>query len=70
MKKSKKLNSVLLIKKGGFSSHKWIYHVPELESENSKQSELTYARQVLNQGSNESKILALGWNKRNDTQYQ
>ena len=40
--------------------------MPELESENSNQSELTYAKQVLNQGSNETKILGLGWNKRND----
>ena len=41
--------------------------MPELESENSNQSELTYAKQVLNQGSNETKILGLGWNKRNNT---
>ena len=41
--------------------------MPELESENSNQSELTYAKQVLNQGSNETKILGLGWNKQNDT---
>ena len=41
--------------------------MPELESENSNQSELTYAKQVLNQGSNEAKILGLGWNKQNDT---
>ena len=39
----------------------------ELQSENNNQSELTYAKQVLNQGSNETKILDLGWNKRNDT---
>ena len=41
--------------------------MPELQSENNNQSELTYAKQVLNQGSNETKILDLGWNKRNDT---
>ena len=41
--------------------------MPELESENSNQSELTCAKQVLNQGSNETKILGLGWNKQNDT---
>ena len=40
--------------------------MPELESEDSNQSELTYADQVLNQDSNETKILGLGWNKRND----
>ena len=39
----------------------------ELQSENNNQSELTYAKQVLNQGSNETKILDLGCNKRNDT---
>ena len=65
-----KQSSVQLLKKGSFNLHKWNSNVPELESENSNQSELTYAKQVLNQGSNESKILALGWNKRNDTQYQ
>ena len=41
--------------------------MPELKSENSNQSELTYAKQVLNQGSNETTILGLGWNKRNNT---
>ena len=41
--------------------------MPEFESENNNQSELTYAKKVLNQGSNEPKILGLGWNKRNDT---
>ena len=61
-----KQNSVQLFKKGGFNLHKWNSNVPELESENSNQSELTYAKQVLNQGSNETKILGLGWNKRND----
>ena len=55
-----KQNSVLLFKKGGFNLHKWNSNVPELESKNSNQSELTYAKQVLNQGSNETKILGLG----------
>ena len=40
--------------------------MPTLESENSNQSQLTYAKQVSNQGSNETKILRLGWNKQND----
>ena len=54
-----KQNSVQLFKKGGFKLHKWNSNVPaELESENSNQSELTYAKQVLNQGRNETKILA------------
>ena len=39
----------------------------EFESKNSNQSELTYTKQVLSPGSNETKILGLGWNKRNDT---
>ena len=38
-----------------------------MESENSNQSELTYAKEVLNQVSNETKILGLDWNKQNDT---
>ena len=62
-----KQKSVQLLKKGGFNLHKWNSNVPELESENSNQSELIYAKQVLNQGSNETKILGLGWNKQNDT---
>ena len=62
-----KQNSVQLFKKRGFNLHKWNSNVPELESENSNQSELTYAKQVLNQGGNETKILGLEWNKRNDT---
>ena len=40
--------------------------MPKLESENSNQNELTYSKQVLNQGSNETKKLGLGWNKQND----
>ena len=55
-----KQNSIQLFKKGGFNLHKWNSNVPELESENSNQSELTYAKQVLNQGSNGTKILGLG----------
>ena len=55
-----KQNSVQLFKKGGFNLYKWNSNVSELESENSNQSELTYAKQVLNQGSNETKILGLG----------
>ena len=62
-----KQNSLQLFKKGVFNLYKWNSNVSELESENSNQSELTYAKQVLNQGSNETKILRLGWNKRNDT---
>ena len=62
-----KQKTVQLFKKGCFSLHKWNSNIPELESENSNPSELTYAKQVLNHGSNERKILALGWNKRNDT---
>ena len=61
-----KQNSVQLFKKGGLNLHKWNSNVLELESENSNQSELNYAKQVLNQGSNETKILELSWNKRND----
>ena len=61
-----KQNSVQLFKKGGLNLHKWNSNVLELESKNSNQSELNYAKQVLNQGSNETKILELSWNKRND----
>ena len=50
-----KQNSVQLFKKGGFNLHKWYSNAPELEGESSKQRELTHAKQVLNQGSNETK---------------
>ena len=56
-----------LFKKEGFNLRKWNSNVPELESENNDQNELTYIKQILNQGSNEIKILGLGWNKQNDT---
>ena len=62
-----KKNSVQLFKKGSFNLHKWKSNMPTLESDNSNQSQLTYAKQVLNQGSNETKILRLDWNKQNDT---
>ena len=61
-----KQNSVQLFKKGGFNLHEWNANVPELQIENSNQSELTCAKQALNQGSNETKILGLGWNKGHD----
>ena len=54
-----KQNSVQLFKKGDFNLHKWNSNVPKFERKNSNQSELTYAKQVLNQGSNETKILGL-----------
>ena len=62
-----KQNSVQLFKKGDFNLHKWNSNVPKFERKNSNQSELTYAKQVLNQGSNETKIFGQGWNNRNDT---
>ena len=61
------IKQIQLLRKGSFNVHKQNSNVPELESENSNQSELTYAKHVLNQGSNETKILGLGWNKRSDT---
>ena len=42
-----KQSSVQLLKKGSFNLHKWNSNVPELESENSNQSELTYALLLL-----------------------
>ena len=62
-----KQNPVQLLKTGDFNLHKWNSNMPELESENSNQNKLTYPKQILNQGSNKTKILSLGWNKHNDT---
>ena len=43
-----KQNPVQLFKKGGFNLYNWNSNKSELKSENSKQSELTYTKLVLN----------------------
>ena len=43
-----KQNPVQLFKKGGFNLYNWNSNKSELKSENSKQSELTYRKLVLN----------------------
>ena len=47
--------------------HKWNSNVPSLESKSAEgKQELTYAKQILSQDSNEIKILSLRWNKEKD----
>ena len=60
-----KQNLVQLLKKGSFNLHQWISNLPELESERSNQSELTYSKEVLNKGSNETKTLGMDYDKQN-----
>ena len=62
-----KEKSIELFKKGGFNLHKWNSNVPSLESKSAEgKQELTYAKQILSQDSNEIKILSLRWNKEKD----
>ena len=62
-----KEKSIELFKKGGFNLHKWNSNVPSLESKSAEgKQELTYAKQILTQDSNEIKILGLCWNKEKD----
>ena len=62
-----KEKSIELFKKGGFNLHKWNSNVPSLESKSAEgKQELTYAKQILSQDSNEIKILGLCWNKEKD----
>ena len=47
--------------------HKWNSNVPSLESKSAEgKQELTYAKQILSQDSNEIKIFGPCWNKEND----
>ena len=62
-----KEKSTELFKKGGFNLHKWNSNVPSLESKSAEgKQELTYAKQILSQDSNEIKILGLCWNREKD----
>ena len=59
-----KEKSTELFEKGDFNLHKWNSNVPSLESKSAEgKQELTYAKQILSQDSNEIKILGLCWNK-------
>ena len=47
--------------------HKWHSNVPSLESKSAEgKQELTYAKQILSQDSNEIKIFGPCWNKEKD----
>ena len=56
-----------LFKKGGFNLHMWHYNIPSLENTTTTtSSELTYAKQMFQTSSNETKILGVPWNKLTD----
>ena len=62
-----KEKSIELFEKGDFNLHKWNSNVPSLESKSAEgKQELTRAKQILSQDSNEIKILGLCWNKEKD----
>ena len=62
-----KEKSIELFKKGGFNLHKWNSNVPSLESTSVEgKQELTYAKQILSQDSNEIKMFGMFWNKEKD----
>ena len=51
-----------LFKKGGFNLHKWHSYIPSLENtKTTTSSELTYAKQMFQTSSNETKILGVPW---------
>ena len=55
-----KEKSIELFKKEGFNLHKWNSNVVSLESKSAEgKQELTYAKQILIQDSNETKVLGL-----------
>ena len=65
--KAIKGKSIELFKKGGFNIYEWISNVPSLESKSAEgKQELTYAKQIVSQDSNEIEILGLCWNKEKD----
>ena len=67
MVKTIKEKSIELFKKGGFNLHKWNSNVASLESKSVEgKQELTYAKHILSQDSNEIKILGLCWHKKKD----
>ena len=56
-----------LFKKGGFNLHRWHSNVPSPENTKTTTSnELTYAKQMFQTSSNETKILSVPWNKSTD----
>ena len=56
-----------LFKKGGFNLNKWHSNILSLENTKTTTSnELTYAKQIFQTISNETKILGVPWNKLTD----
>ena len=56
-----------LFKKGSFNLHKWYSNIQSLENTKTTTSTgLTYAKQMFQTSSNETKILGVPWNKLND----
>lgn len=62
-----KEKSIALFKEGGFNLQKWYSNIAELESENTQNSDTTYAKQFLPLNSSQTKVLGLEWCKENDT---
>ena len=56
-----------ILGEGSFMLHKWHCNVEELESDIVEDGESTYAKETLGTKPSETKLLGLGWNKRDDT---
>ena len=61
-----KNDAIRLFKKGGFKLHKFHSNENVLESDNEANSELNFAKQQLGTKVNETKILGVLWDKKND----
>ena len=56
-----------LFKKGSFSLYKWIFNKPSLKiTKTTTSSELTYAKEIFQTSSNETRELGVPWNNLTD----
>ncbi|XP_028405809.1 uncharacterized protein LOC114528390 [Dendronephthya gigantea] len=56
-----------ILSEGSFVLHKWHSNAAELESDNVEDGESTFAKETLGTKPSETKLLGLGWNKKEDT---
>jgi hypothetical protein len=60
-------DAVKILGEGGFMLHKWHSNAAELEIDVKEDGETAYAKESLGITPSETKLLALGWNKSEDT---
>ncbi|XP_028404087.1 uncharacterized protein LOC114526759 [Dendronephthya gigantea] len=56
-----------ILSEGSFVLHKWHSNAAELESDNVENGESTFAKEILGTKPSKTKLLGLGWNKKEDT---